>query len=62
MCTPAVLPLRQNLDDDAVLYGKPLENGAIVTGGVAGPRAAAKLIALLNQLGSVARSIYSIGS
>ena len=41
--------LRQDLDDNAVLYGKPLENRAIVTGGVRTPTAAAKLIALLNR-------------
>ena len=39
--------LRQDLDDNATLYGKKLENRAIVTGGVRPPKAAAKLIALL---------------
>jgi len=41
--------LRQDLDDNKVLYGKPLENRAIVTSGVRTPSAAAKLIALLNR-------------
>jgi lipid-binding SYLF domain-containing protein len=41
--------LRQDLDDNAVLYGKRLENRAIVTTGVPVPRAASKLIALLNR-------------
>src|SRR4029077_14608009 len=35
--------LRQDLDDNAVLYGKKLENRQIVTTGVRPPRAAAKL-------------------
>lgn len=41
--------LRQDLDDNATLYGKKLENREIVTKGVAVPKAAAKLIALLNR-------------
>lgn len=41
--------LRQDLDDNAALYGKKLENRQIVTQGVAVPRTAAKLIALLNK-------------
>jgi len=41
--------LRQDLDDNTTLYGKPLENRAIVTTGVRPPASAAKLIALLNQ-------------
>ena len=41
--------LRQDLDDNAVLYGKRLENRAIVTSGVRAPQAAAKLLALLNR-------------
>jgi SH3 domain-containing YSC84-like protein 1 len=39
--------LRQDLDDNATLYGKPLENRDIVTTGVRAPKAAAKLLALL---------------
>jgi lipid-binding SYLF domain-containing protein len=44
--------LRQDLDDNAVLYGKPLENRQIVTTSVRAPKAAAKLIALLNKYSS----------
>ena len=48
--------LRQDLDDNATLYGKKLENRNIVTGGVRAPNAAAKLIALLNQYSSRERT------
>jgi len=41
--------LRQDLDDNATLYGKKLENRDIVTSGVRAPKAAAKLISLLNK-------------
>jgi lipid-binding SYLF domain-containing protein len=41
--------LRQDLDDNATLYGRKLENREIVTGGVAVPKAAAKLLGLLNR-------------
>ncbi len=41
--------LRQDLDDNATLYGKKLENRQIVTKGVRVPQAASKLIALLNK-------------
>lgn len=41
--------LRQDLDDNATLYGKRLKNRDIVTKGVRTPQAAAKLIALLNR-------------
>ena len=41
--------LRQDLDDNTTLYGKPLENRDIVTNGIAAPPAAAKLLALLNR-------------
>jgi lipid-binding SYLF domain-containing protein len=41
--------LRQDLDDNTALYGKPLENRQIVTKGVRAPVAAAKLLALLNR-------------
>lgn len=41
--------LRQDLDDNTALYGKPLENRDIVRNGVSAPKAAAKLIALLNR-------------
>ena len=41
--------LRQDLDDNAALYGKKLENRDIVTKGIHPPKAADKLIALLNR-------------
>lgn len=41
--------LRQDLDDNATLYGKRLENREIVTTAVRTPRAAAKLIGQLNR-------------
>ena len=41
--------LRQDLDDNATLYGTRLENRDIVANGVAAPEAAATLIALLNR-------------
>jgi SH3 domain-containing YSC84-like protein 1 len=41
--------LRQDLDDNATLYGKKLENRDIVTKGVRPPKAAARLIAMLNK-------------
>jgi lipid-binding SYLF domain-containing protein len=41
--------LRQDLDDNATLYGKKLENREIVTSGVRAPKAAAKLLGLLNK-------------
>src|SRR5579862_3065285 len=41
--------LRQDLDDNAALYGKRMENREIVTSGMRAPKAAAKLLALLNR-------------
>ena len=41
--------LRQDLDDNATLYGKKLENRDIVTKGIRAPKAAAKFMALLNR-------------
>lgn len=41
--------LRQDEDDNAKLYGKRMDNRAIVTSRVRAPRAAAKLLALLNK-------------
>src|SRR5512132_3959563 len=41
--------LRQDLDDNATLYGKKLENRDIVTGERAAPQSAAPLMALLNK-------------
>jgi lipid-binding SYLF domain-containing protein len=48
--------LRQDLDDNATLYGKKLENRDIVTKGVRAPRAAAKLLTLLNQYSAKVRT------
>jgi len=48
--------LRQDLDDNATLYGKPLENRAIVTTGVRAPKAAAKLMELLNRYSAKERT------
>src|ERR1700690_4217917 len=41
--------LRQDLDDNATLYGKKLENRDIVTNGRPAPKSAAELIDLLNK-------------
>ncbi len=41
--------LRQDLDDNATLYGKKLENREIVMGGVTAPRSATRLLGLLNK-------------
>lgn len=41
--------LRQDLDDNATLYGRKLENREIVTKGVRAPKAAMKLITILNR-------------
>jgi lipid-binding SYLF domain-containing protein len=41
--------LRQDLDDNALLYGKKLDNRTIVTKGVHPPKAADKLLELLNE-------------
>ena len=41
--------LRQDLDDNAAIYGKRLENKEIVTTSVRAPKTAAKLIAELNK-------------
>ena len=41
--------LRQDLDDNAGLYGKKLENRQIVTTGVHTPKSAMRLIGLLNK-------------
>lgn len=48
--------LRQDLDDNASLYGKKLENRDIVRGHVAAPRAASKLLGLLNKYSPRERS------
>ena len=54
--------LRQDLDDNAVLYGKKLENRQIVTTPVRTPKAAAKLIGLLNKHSARERTSASTGS
>ncbi|HXJ45004.1 MAG TPA: lipid-binding SYLF domain-containing protein [Bryobacteraceae bacterium] len=41
--------LRQDLDDNATLYGKKLENREIVTAGTRAPKSAATLLSLLNK-------------
>ena len=41
--------LRQDLDDNAVLYGKKIENRQIVTTWVRAPKSAARLMGLLNK-------------
>ena len=48
--------LREDLDDNAALYGKTLENRAIVTKGVRAPKAAAKLLELLNRYSAKERT------
>jgi SH3 domain-containing YSC84-like protein 1 len=48
--------LRQDLDDNATLYGKKLENREIVTSGMRAPKSAARLIALLNKYSPRERS------
>ena len=47
--------LRQDLDDNATLYGKKLENRQIVTGNVRTPKSAMKLIGMLNRYSSKER-------
>src|ERR1035437_6281607 len=54
--------LRQDLDDNATLYGKRLENREIVTTSVRMPKAAAKLIALFNKYSARERTSKSTGS
>ncbi len=48
--------LREDLDDNATLYGKKLENRNIVTSGVRPPKAAAKLLSLLNRYSAKERT------
>jgi lipid-binding SYLF domain-containing protein len=54
--------LRQDLDDNAELYGKRLENREIVTTSVRTPKVAAKLINLLNKYSARERTRKSTGS
>jgi lipid-binding SYLF domain-containing protein len=48
--------LREDLDDNATLYGKKLENRVIVTNGVRAPKAATKLLELLNRYSAKERT------
>ena len=48
--------LRQDLDDNATLYGSKLENRDIVTSGMRPPTAAARLLALLNRYSAKERA------
>jgi SH3 domain-containing YSC84-like protein 1 len=48
--------LREDLDDNATLYGKKLQNRDIVTNGVRPPKAADKLLALLTRYSSKERT------
>ncbi len=54
--------LRQDLDDNAILYGKRLENRQIVTTSVRPPKSAARLLALLNKYSSREQLSTSTGS
>ena len=48
--------LRQNSDENTILYGKEVDNRDIVTTGMRVPQAAARLIALLNRYSARERS------
>src|ERR1039458_1860393 len=54
--------LREDLDDNAELYGKKLRNREIVTTPVRTPRAAARLITLLNKYSARERTNASTAS
>jgi len=54
--------LRQDLDDNAILYGRKLENREIVTTSVRTPKAAAKLIGLLNKYSARERTGATTGA
>jgi SH3 domain-containing YSC84-like protein 1 len=41
--------LRQDLDDNATLYGRKIENREVVTSGIRAPKAAARLLGLLGK-------------
>ena len=53
--------LRQDVDDNAQIYGKKLDNREILTTSVRTPRAAAKLIAELNEHPAHEHAIASTG-
>ena len=48
--------LRQDLDDNTILYGKRMENREIVTTAVMPPEAASRLLMLLNQYSPIERA------
>lgn len=48
--------LREDLDDNAALYGSKLENRAIVTKGIRAPRSADRLLELLNRYSHVRKT------
>lgn len=48
--------LRQDLDDNATLYGKRLENRSIVTSSVRPPKSATRLMSLLNKFSARERT------
>jgi lipid-binding SYLF domain-containing protein len=54
--------LRQDLDDNAALYGKRLENREIVTKQVRTPKSATRFIALLNKYSARERTTLPSGS
>jgi lipid-binding SYLF domain-containing protein len=54
--------LRQDLDDNAALYGTRLDNRQIVTTAVRTPKAALKLIGLLNRYSAHERANSETGS
>jgi lipid-binding SYLF domain-containing protein len=54
--------LRQDVDDNATLYGRKLENREIVTTSVRTPKVAEKLIALLNKYSARERTSTSTGA
>jgi lipid-binding SYLF domain-containing protein len=51
--------LRQDQDDNVKLYGRRLQNREIVTSGIAAPKAAARLINLLNKYSASERKTVS---
>jgi len=53
--------LRQDLDDNAQIYGRKLDNREILTTSVRAPRAAARLIAELNHHPAHERAVASSG-
>jgi lipid-binding SYLF domain-containing protein len=51
--------LRQDQDDNVKLYGRRLQNREIVTSGIAAPKAAARLLNLLNKYSASERKTVS---